>query len=429
MKSFDLTFSGTILPEHDPARVKIAFAKLFSIENSAELDEIFSGKTIVLRQNLDRKTAAEFYSRIANLGGKAALVESVESNTKDHNDAGPGRKPTRGTRRGMPKHLAEDDRGTLIRPEPDRSVPDKTPTPGIPPSGHSEELDRVRKLMLRMKERSKLRYLDLQSRKAAFQRIADEELALIEQHQNDATLSEQAQLATFQAIAAKIEDQAKIEFEKLEQEQLALHALTQEKSSALEISRQEIRLRELKMLEDIDTRRESRRLTAEREIERLQQLLRDTRHEADIDDVRFIQEHEEVKSSTQQAVELLEQQHVVALDLLEQEALSLTEQLQAARARMEARSAEHDQQLQIFEQQRLKQSSALHAQQLEVRNKRDRGIAEVEKAGAQLEAMTRKTLKKLYAMELQAKRRHVAISAHNGVPGPQDTLPPIITSH
>ena len=71
MKTFDLTFNGAVLPDYDPEQVKRDFALLFQIEDAALMEEIFSGETLVLRQNLDRKSAADYFRKIAQLGGQA----------------------------------------------------------------------------------------------------------------------------------------------------------------------------------------------------------------------------------------------------------------------------------------------------------------------------------------------------------------------
>jgi len=76
MKTFDLTFNGAVLPEYDPEQVKRDFALLFRIEDAAVVDEIFSGETLVLRHNLDRKSAADYFRKITQLGGQATLVNS-----------------------------------------------------------------------------------------------------------------------------------------------------------------------------------------------------------------------------------------------------------------------------------------------------------------------------------------------------------------
>ena len=58
MKRFDVTFKGKVLPQHSPEQVKAGFVELFRIQDPAMLEEIFSGEKVVLRSNLDRKTAA-----------------------------------------------------------------------------------------------------------------------------------------------------------------------------------------------------------------------------------------------------------------------------------------------------------------------------------------------------------------------------------
>ncbi|RLQ20380.1 hypothetical protein DWB85_17955 [Seongchinamella sediminis] len=76
MKRFDLTFKGDILPDHEPDQVRHGFAELFRIRDPLVLDELFSGDAFVLRSNLDRKAAADYYRRITDLGGVAQLVPS-----------------------------------------------------------------------------------------------------------------------------------------------------------------------------------------------------------------------------------------------------------------------------------------------------------------------------------------------------------------
>ena len=74
MKRFDLTFKGDILPDFDPVRVREGFAELFRISDPLVLDELFSGDAFVLRSNLDRKSAADYFRRISQVGGRAELV-------------------------------------------------------------------------------------------------------------------------------------------------------------------------------------------------------------------------------------------------------------------------------------------------------------------------------------------------------------------
>jgi hypothetical protein len=72
---FNLTFSGEILAGQDPARVKLRFGKMFAIDDPTRLERFFSGETIILRRNLERKDAAQYYHELHLLGVAAALVK------------------------------------------------------------------------------------------------------------------------------------------------------------------------------------------------------------------------------------------------------------------------------------------------------------------------------------------------------------------
>ncbi len=78
MKTFDLTFRGEALPGHVVGQVKENLARLFCIDEAAVIDALFSGETVHLRCDLDRKTAASYFREITEMGGKAYLVSSRE---------------------------------------------------------------------------------------------------------------------------------------------------------------------------------------------------------------------------------------------------------------------------------------------------------------------------------------------------------------
>ena len=75
MNRFNLTFKGEIQPGKDPGQVKARFGKLFGIDDPQRLDRFFSGDTVILRRNLDRKAAAEYFSKLRKLGAEAELVK------------------------------------------------------------------------------------------------------------------------------------------------------------------------------------------------------------------------------------------------------------------------------------------------------------------------------------------------------------------
>ncbi len=79
MNKFNLTFSGEILAGHDPVRVKLRFGKMFAIDDPVRLERFFSGQTIILRRNLERKAAAQYYHELQLLGIVPALVKVTAS--------------------------------------------------------------------------------------------------------------------------------------------------------------------------------------------------------------------------------------------------------------------------------------------------------------------------------------------------------------
>ena len=66
------------MPGHDEARVKQRFGKLFGIDDPERLEHFFSGQDIILRRNLDRKVAGEYYSKMRKAGLESRL-DKVET--------------------------------------------------------------------------------------------------------------------------------------------------------------------------------------------------------------------------------------------------------------------------------------------------------------------------------------------------------------
>jgi len=75
VNKFNLTFSGEIQAGQDPAQVRQRFGKLFAIDDPIRLERFFSGQTVILRRNLERKDAALYYHELQQLGVVAALVK------------------------------------------------------------------------------------------------------------------------------------------------------------------------------------------------------------------------------------------------------------------------------------------------------------------------------------------------------------------
>ena len=75
-KTFDLTFRGEIQPRRVSGRVKSRLAEYLHIDDQAMLEQLFSGQTVYLRRDLDRKSAAEHFRQLSQLGCQVALVDS-----------------------------------------------------------------------------------------------------------------------------------------------------------------------------------------------------------------------------------------------------------------------------------------------------------------------------------------------------------------
>ena len=81
MNKFNLTFKGEILPGKNPQRVRTAFAKLFGIDDPERVEGFFSGETIILRRDLDRKTAADYFAKLRKLGAVSELEKVTVQQT------------------------------------------------------------------------------------------------------------------------------------------------------------------------------------------------------------------------------------------------------------------------------------------------------------------------------------------------------------
>ena len=72
---FNLTFKGEILLGRKPEQVKLRFGEMFAINDPVRLERFFSGQTVILRRNLDRKEAAEHFQMLRKLGVETELVK------------------------------------------------------------------------------------------------------------------------------------------------------------------------------------------------------------------------------------------------------------------------------------------------------------------------------------------------------------------
>lgn len=78
VNKFNLTFTGETLPGYDPDRVKAAFGDVLSVKDAAQLDQLFSGQTVILKRDLARKEAATLYAQLRKAGADVALDKIID---------------------------------------------------------------------------------------------------------------------------------------------------------------------------------------------------------------------------------------------------------------------------------------------------------------------------------------------------------------
>lgn len=86
---FEVVFRGDVEPGQSVVTVKEGLAKLFNAEAS-RIDQMFSGKPVVIKANLDEETARHYQSSLKKVGALADIrpVKSV-SPVKDSNNEMP----------------------------------------------------------------------------------------------------------------------------------------------------------------------------------------------------------------------------------------------------------------------------------------------------------------------------------------------------
>ena len=114
MNRFNLTFSGEILPGFKPAQVKAAFARLFAIDDPKRVDLFFSGKSVVLRRNLERKEAADYFRKLHDIGLRSELVKVDKEGQPPPpppEPPPPPPEPTKANERGMDRDILQRKAG------------------------------------------------------------------------------------------------------------------------------------------------------------------------------------------------------------------------------------------------------------------------------------------------------------------------------
>jgi hypothetical protein len=382
MKSFDLTFNGAVLPERDPGQVKQDLARLFSIQDSTLIEEIFSGKTIVLRHNLDRKTAADYFRRISLLGGQAALVRT-------------------------PKHRAVHRNEVLILESEIHCAAQDSPAPAqeqttnitTHPSSSTQEQSILKALAVEATQKSQQMAARLHKQKAQFDRIAAEELEKIDQLVKENNISVQSELVELRNIEESASQSASVRVMELEEQETHSRQSADHDIARLEALVEESRTNETAATERINQHLKETGRATDEEIKRLQQVLHDAQDRAEIEIAEIEPQLQEVKTSSQLEIEELELQKNKALRAMDEELKEIEQQKEATRKQLAIHATELKQREQNVHTREREETSRLQGMEENIKSKRDQGIARVKQAISQIPAQIQADMQQLQASE------------------------------
>ena len=69
---FEVAFSGAVRDGEDPAQVRANVGKMFNAD-ADKLDQLFSGKRIVIKKNIDQATAAKYQTALKRAGAECEV--------------------------------------------------------------------------------------------------------------------------------------------------------------------------------------------------------------------------------------------------------------------------------------------------------------------------------------------------------------------
>lgn len=82
---FNVIFQGELVTGRALAEVKTGVAQLFSTD-SARIEQLFSGKSFVIKSGVDQPTAVKYQQAMAKAGAICQVVSSSRAEATDHED-------------------------------------------------------------------------------------------------------------------------------------------------------------------------------------------------------------------------------------------------------------------------------------------------------------------------------------------------------
>ncbi len=87
-RRFDIVFDGSVINGSDPLAVKERVKQLFKLDDAAA-EKLFSGSPIVIKKNVDRKTATQYQQAMSKAGARIQMVLHKDAATTGDGQSAP----------------------------------------------------------------------------------------------------------------------------------------------------------------------------------------------------------------------------------------------------------------------------------------------------------------------------------------------------
>ncbi|MCB1842289.1 MAG: hypothetical protein KDI09_04940 [Halioglobus sp.] len=464
MKTYDLTFNGSVLPGHSPCQVRHNLAHLFCIENDSVVKELFSGETIYLRCDLDRKTAAGYFREITELGGEATLVASSQRLGRRSGAVAllklePGKSPriVRETDSGMQADKGSDrlwpvssarivGNNTSARPEEapqqvsepsgvslamspandEASIPEKRPgttkQPNSSPSTPDGPAFRATRAQLILTSTGK-ELARLQAQAAQTREESIREVSKLRRCQSRLADKAASDIAEIQQLRRRLEETTEAEIEHLEAQEKAARAeaateldrLAHEEREQLDAAERALaqlsaetegeHIGAQNRIQELEARAVQTRATADEEIARLQALLETTRRRADENLAAIQHEMDILRAESDQAVKRIKETNTTAHTAAKAAINTLQAERENLLSDLESHTGELFEKQQSVRESMLAELAALDLKEQEINQACERNELSMENAYAELRKRTEESLLKLKELEDMLKGR------------------------
>lgn len=397
MKRFDLTFKGDILPDHEPQQVREGFADLFRIRDPLILEELFSGDAFVLRSNLDRKSAADYFRKICDIGGLAELVATKataassgamqEVFTRIQEDDPAAFQTVRPVRRGeiinappLPQHTAT-------------SAPAVSDSPPTAPSSekvlarlkvlkkdaetsHGSKIDQLRQMQDEVKRDTSVALEKIRINREEVLLTAQDEFTRLQKLEADSRGQLDISLSVLDEEETEKQRKLKREIKRCDQAVQMKHKETQEIAAQLELDRESCNKQAKDTISKLEAQIAATQAQAKLDLAELDDLLSKAESDLQNEQKRLNLQFESLQEAYEQAISSLqiqreEHQHQQAAEL--EEIQQLHQRAEQNREDQLTQLWEREEQCQSEAQARLKQleeTRLRHQQSLEQRLQR-----------------------------------------------------------